>query len=172
MPGVPAQTRAFFFVASSRALLPLAGRLSGGEPDDLYASWYPPLRSTLVVLSKIYRAVDMGVFEDLAGEAVGLCTDALKAAALQVCCCCRCCRCFLCPSHPCFMRPEGPSTPQPPPPLPTRARLPLLFSAQVTARRGETSDGDLFLVKHLLILREQLTPFDINFSQVVPEAAL
>ena len=34
-----------------------------------------------MVLSKIYRAVDNGVFEDLAGEAVGLCTDALKHGA-------------------------------------------------------------------------------------------
>jgi hypothetical protein len=56
----------------------------------------------------------------LAREAVGLCTDALKAAAQQV-----------------------------------------------TAQgRGDPSDGNLFLVKHLLILREQLTPFDINFSQL------
>jgi hypothetical protein len=90
--------------------------------ESLYASWYAPLRSTLVVLSKIYRAVDVGVFEDLAGEAVGLCTDCLKAA-----------------------------------------------SSQVTAfpgNSGDPADGDLFLVKHLLVLREQLTPFDINFSQL------
>ena len=50
---------------------------------------------------------------------VGLCTDALKSAALAV-----------------------------------------------TAKKGDTVDGDLFLVKHLLILREQLTPFDVNFAQL------
>jgi hypothetical protein len=45
-----------------------SGDSGGGGHESLYASWYPPLRSTLVVLSKIYRAVDMAVFEDLAGE--------------------------------------------------------------------------------------------------------
>ena len=31
-----------------------------------------------------YRAVDMSVFQDLAGEAVGLCTDALKRASMTI----------------------------------------------------------------------------------------
>jgi len=58
------------------------------------------------------------VFEDLAGETVGLCTDVLGAAA-----------------------------------------------SRVSSLHG-SEDGDLFLIKHLLTLREQLTPFDINFSQL------
>ena len=41
----------------------------------------------------------------------------------------------------------------------------LSFFLSLQANEG-TLEGDLFLVKHLLILREQLTPFDINFSQL------
>ncbi|CAB1101121.1 unnamed protein product [Ectocarpus sp. CCAP 1310/34] len=43
-----------------------------------YTTWYPPLRSTLQVLSKVYRAVDMGVFEDLAQLSVAACAESLK----------------------------------------------------------------------------------------------
>ena len=43
-----------------------------------YTTWYPPLRSTLQVLSKVYRAVDMGVFEDLAQLSVAACAESMK----------------------------------------------------------------------------------------------
>ena len=86
------------------------------EQGELFASWYAPLRSTLMILSKIYRAVDIIVFEDLAQQAVGACLEALQRAAQMI-----------------------------------------------TTNKGAV-DGDLFLVKHLLVLREQLTPFDISLS--------
>lgn len=47
-------------------------------PGAAYTTWYPPLRSTLQVLSKVYRAVDMGVFEDLAQLAVAACAETMK----------------------------------------------------------------------------------------------
>lgn len=50
-------------------------------PGSTYSTWYPPLRCTLLVLSKVYRAVDMGVFEDLAQLAVAACAESMK-----VCC--------------------------------------------------------------------------------------
>ena len=95
-----------------------SGSSAASLTHSLYATWYSPLRNTLVLLSKVYRAVDMSVFQDLAGEAVGLCTDALKRASVTI------------------------------------------SSAQ------SPDDGDLFLIKHLLVLREQLTPFDINFAAI------
>lgn len=57
---------------------------SGGDkrsrppPGTAYSTWYPPLKSTLLVLSKVYRAVDMGVFEDLAQLAVAACAESMK----------------------------------------------------------------------------------------------
>lgn len=52
--------------------------VTGPPPGSAYSTWYPPLRSTLLVLSKVYRAVDMGVFEDLAQLAVAACAESMK----------------------------------------------------------------------------------------------
>ncbi|KAG5181521.1 hypothetical protein JKP88DRAFT_263614 [Tribonema minus] len=82
-----------------------------------YDTWYPPMRVGLLVLSKIYRVVDMGVFEDIAAETVRAVTAALVAAGRAV------------------------------------------------AAHASSLDGHLFLVKHLLTLREQLEPFDISFMR-------
>eukprot|EP01036_Dinobryon_divergens_P027874 gene27874-36723_t len=65
---------------------------------DVYETWYPPMRSTLSLLSKLYGVVEMAVFEDFARRSIG---------ALH---------------------------------------------------------GDLFLVRHLLILREQLVEKHLDFS--------
>jgi hypothetical protein len=36
--------------------------------------WYPPVHGTLLLLSKLYRCVDMRIFAGLAQEAVAACT--------------------------------------------------------------------------------------------------
>jgi cell pole-organizing protein PopZ len=50
----------------------------------LYESWYPPMRTVLKVLSKIFRVVEPRVFEDIALQAVQACTSSLKDAANTV----------------------------------------------------------------------------------------
>uniref|UniRef100_A0A5B7ACY8 Putative conserved oligomeric Golgi complex subunit 3 n=1 Tax=Davidia involucrata TaxID=16924 RepID=A0A5B7ACY8_DAVIN len=37
-------------------------------------------------------------------------------------------------------------------------------ASKLISKRSSTMDGQLFLIKHLLILREQIAPFDIEFS--------
>ena len=126
---------------------------AGAENDPLllqmqiYESWFPPIRSVLKVLSKIFRVVEPKVFEDIALSSVQACSRSLK---------------------------EG--------------------SSYVEKKSGQLH-SDLFLVKHLLvsdilftvpkllsqpkrsfsnlkkllflqILREQLSPFDIQLRSV------
>jgi len=85
---------------------------------QVYESWFPPMRSVLRILSKIFRVVEPKVFEDIALQSVQSCTRALS---------------------------DG--------------------SKYIEKRSGEIH-ADLFLVKHLLILREQLSPFDVDLRSV------
>mmetsp|Transcript_8701 Transcript_8701/g.16419 ORF Transcript_8701/g.16419 Transcript_8701/m.16419 type:complete len:977 (+) Transcript_8701:112-3042(+) len=85
---------------------------------QIYESWFPPIRSVLKVLSKIFRVVEPKVFEDIALLGVQSCAKSLK---------------------------EG--------------------SFYVEKKSGQLH-CDLFLVKHLLILREQLSPFDMQLRSV------
>ncbi|KAI7868135.1 Sec34-like family-domain-containing protein [Spinellus fusiger] len=80
----------------------------------LVKEWYPALQKTLWILSKLYRCVQTGVFEDLAQEAVSLCSESLRKACETI--------------------------------TINKSRL----------------DGQLFLIKHLLVLKEQLAPFEAN----------
>ena len=50
----------------------------------MYASWYPALEHTLLCLSKIYRFVEMTIFEELAHDAIQTCTSVLKQAAAEI----------------------------------------------------------------------------------------
>jgi len=85
---------------------------------QIYESWFPPIRSVLKILSKIFRVVEPRVFEDIALQSVQSCTRSLQDGAAYI------------------------------------------------QKRSGTIHSDLFLVKHLLILREQLSPFDIDLRAV------
>merc|ERR1711865_102291 len=85
---------------------------------QVYESWFPPMRSVLRILSKIFRVVEPKVFEDIALQSVQSCTQSLRDGSNHI------------------------------------------------QKRSGTIHADLFLVKHLLILREQLSPFDIDLRSV------
>jgi hypothetical protein len=92
------------------------GARPGGVHAQQYASLYPPVQSTLVCLSKLYRSIDARIFSGLAQEAVAACTHSIQAASAQI------------------------------------------------AKRASPLDAQLFTVRHLLFLREQIAPFDVEFS--------
>lgn len=56
--------------------------LADGSDDT--CGWFPTLQKTLWILSKLYRCVQTGVFEDLAQEAVSLCNESLQKASETV----------------------------------------------------------------------------------------
>ncbi|KAL6746597.1 component of oligomeric golgi complex 3 [Haematococcus lacustris] len=89
---------------------------AGEGGADPFSQLYPPLHSTLLVLSKLYRAVDRPVFSGLAQEAVSACTLSVQQAG------------------------------------------------RLVARKAGPVDGQLFMIKHLLFLREQILPFDADFA--------
>lgn len=51
---------------------------------QVYESWFPPMRSVLKILSKIFRVVEPRVFEDIALQSVQSCTKCLKDGAAYI----------------------------------------------------------------------------------------
>jgi hypothetical protein len=85
---------------------------------QVYESWFPPIRSVLKVLSKIFRVVEPNVFEDIALTSIQSCSRSLKDGSMYI------------------------------------------------EKKSGVLHSDLFLVKNLLILREQLSPFDMQLRSV------
>jgi hypothetical protein len=70
------------------AKLQIKGPATEDADDDavqkqlqVYEAWFPPMRSVLRILSKIFRVVEPRVFEDIARESVQACTGSLKDGA-------------------------------------------------------------------------------------------
>ncbi|XP_075209854.1 conserved oligomeric Golgi complex subunit 3 isoform X2 [Lycorma delicatula] len=93
--------------------------LSTSSPGDLHGMWYPPVRRTLVCLSRLYRCVERPIFQGLSQEALAMCIQSINEAAQAI----------------------------------SAAKSP--FGVQ---------NGELFQIKHLLILREQIAPFQVDFT--------
>lgn len=86
------------------------------SPGDLHGMWYPPVRRTLVCLSRLYRCVERPIFQGLSQEALTMCIQSIN-------------------------------------------------DATATIKSNKTTlDGELFQIKHLLILREQIAPFQVDFT--------
>jgi conserved oligomeric Golgi complex subunit 3 len=113
----------------------MSPNLGSGEYFDsevLFQGWYPTLRKSIWILSKIYRLVNVlsvliiltqsAVFDDLAHQVVHLCIQSLFTASNLL--------------------------------VTKKSRL----------------EADLFLIKHLLILKEQIGAFDIEY--VRPETEI
>jgi len=146
----------------------------------IYESWHPALEMTLVLLSSLYRCVERVSFEDLAQEAVAACTRVLISESIEIN--------TLALSqnisagslpvdsffndHVSAELPEGSSSLSTP--LWTRnlgagtLRLGAL-APRVFSPRPPPIDGSLFLIKNLLVLREQLSPFDISLLNTTRE---
>eukprot|EP01127_Copromyxa_protea_P014291 TRINITY_DN3957_c0_g2_i1.p1 TRINITY_DN3957_c0_g2~~TRINITY_DN3957_c0_g2_i1.p1 ORF type:complete len:895 (+),score=176.94 TRINITY_DN3957_c0_g2_i1:131-2686(+) len=54
----------------------------GGE--EQYGKWFPPLKTTLVSLSKLYLCLDSDTFDGIAQEAMSYCLLSLKSATLLI----------------------------------------------------------------------------------------
>ncbi|CAM9722826.1 unnamed protein product [Discosporangium mesarthrocarpum] len=132
-----------------------------------YKGWYPPLRSTLLVLSRVYRAVDNGVFEDLAQTAVAACTHSLKARIAGIA------------GHGGASAKGGEKRVEGTGEDGGGVVEGAGGGEEGGGGRGEGEGGNgfggtgegggsdidahLFLMKHFLTMREQLTPFDVEF---------
>jgi len=48
------------------------------------ATWYPPLRATLLCLAQLYRCVDSAAFGGLGQDALAMCTQSVQRASKLV----------------------------------------------------------------------------------------
>ncbi|KAF3926407.1 hypothetical protein AA313_de0204896 [Arthrobotrys entomopaga] len=85
------------------------------DTDAVFQGWYPSLRKSIWLLSRIYRLVNSSVFDDLAHQVVHVCIASLVNAA------------------------------------------------ELIRKQKNEIDSQLFLLKHLLILKEQIVAFDIEY---------
>lgn len=126
---------AVLFPAVQREATAAANGLSGvlasqqdavGHGEDLREGWFPVLRRSLEIMSKIYNVLETSTFQGLAQETVDICIASLKDASQRL------------------------------------AHRPLKDRSHPLGPLVQMMDSQLFLLKHLLILREQVAAFDVD----------
>ncbi|GIL89428.1 hypothetical protein Vretimale_18913 [Volvox reticuliferus] len=125
--------------ADSNGLEAAAIAAAAGGTDP-YATLFPPLRATLLVLSKLYRAVDPKIFGGLAQEAVSACTLAVQQASRAV------------------------ARRASPPPSSSATTTAVSSTSGAGGSSTTPLDAQLFMIRNLLFLREQIVPFDVDFA--------
>ena len=100
---------------AQEATTPTSASGPAALPAQDTAAWYPPLRTTLVTLARLYRSVELPAFANIGQDALRMCSQSILSAAKQV------------------------------------------------AARTSPLDGHLFAIRHLLLLREQISPFQADF---------
>ncbi|MBW0475108.1 hypothetical protein O181_014823 [Austropuccinia psidii MF-1] len=91
--------------------------------EEVQETWYPTLRKTLWVLSKLHTYVNDAIFEDFAGEAVGICSQSIVSAAALI--------------------------------------NPVSNQSSSSSTSTNAVDHQLFIIRHLLILKEMIRTLDI-----------
>ncbi|KAF7289949.1 RRM domain-containing protein [Mycena indigotica] len=110
----------------------------GAAPLDQQGTWYPTVQKTVWVLEQLRDFVNPAIFEDIAQEAVTLCRQSLVLAADMI------------KQRPTSEKTNSHDKSTQVPPLP-----PVLVG---------TLDGDLFLVRHLLVLKEITHNLDLRLG--------
>ncbi|WAR61211.1 hypothetical protein PtB15_13B463 [Puccinia triticina] len=106
---------------------PLKSRLPA---EGVQENWYPTLRKTLWVLSRLHTYVNDAIFEDFAGEAVGICSESIIKASNMM--------------NSVTSHQASSTTP-----------------AMSSKIQVNSIDRELFVIRHLLILKEMIRTLDV-----------
>ncbi|PLW39112.1 hypothetical protein PCANC_12595 [Puccinia coronata f. sp. avenae] len=108
---------------------PLKSRL---PTESVQETWYPTLRKTLWVLSRLHTYVNDAIFEDFDGEAVGICSESIIKASSMI-------------NSVVVSQQQAGST----------------SGTNRSQMQANTIDGELFVTRHLLILKEMIRTLDV-----------